>query len=605
MTLERTAIIRAAIGLAQGFALYLLYQAFESRLWPATDPVVFAPLLTAGIFVPLIAVSGLCNMRMRTLAIWVAAAAALCAGLAIYDIFRDPNPAQGAFLYGSPRLIPTTQLWTALAAGLFILHSLIASGETDRKFVAGYPRYFDVSWKHGVQYVLTVFFVAVFWGLLWLGAEMFRLIKLEWLADLIKHRWFWIPVTTLAITSALHVTDVRAGLVRGARTLKLTLLSWLLPVMTAIAVVFVLSLPFTGLEPLWNTRRATFILLTSAAVLVFLINAAYQDGQPEASVAPVLRYSRLVAAAVLIPLVALAGYGLLLRIQQYGWTPRRITALACFVVLACYALGYVAAGAMSGTALRQLQITNVATAYVILAVLLAIFSPIADPARISVADQVSRLEAGRTPPDKFDYRFLRFGTGRYGRDALQELAARTAGPQGTVIAQRAGDALRSQGPYAGPPQPPSSAESRAASITVLQPAGQSVPEDFLKQDWATLPNRFALPRCLQTSMKNAKCFAILADLDGDNQPEILLFSQPAGQAAAFKRGDDGWTYLGSLQNYFCRGVMDALRAGEFTIVPPRFHEIEVAGNRLRVGYNCTPVIMPPVKAGPKPQRGGN
>src|SRR5262249_45040844 len=161
-----------------------------------------------------------------------------------------------------------------------------------------------------------------------------------------------------------------------------------------------LALPFTGLEPLWNTRRAASILLLSAAALVFLINAAYQDGLPEPTVTTAMRYSRLVASVVLIPFVALAVYGLYLRVQQYGWTSQRITSAAGIAVLICHAIGYGIAVATSGSALRGLQVTNLVTAYVILAVLLALFTPIADPARISVTDQVGRLESGRTPPDK-------------------------------------------------------------------------------------------------------------------------------------------------------------------------------------------------------------
>jgi hypothetical protein len=587
MTLQHTAIARAFIGLAQGFALYLLYQAFDAKVWPATDRLVFLALLAVAVFVPLIAVSGLGNLRQHTLAIWVVTATALCAGLGAYDAFRvSGGPSDVWYTSASP-------FWLALASALFILHSLIVAGEADQKFVASYPRYFDVSWKHGVQCVLALIFAAVFWGLLWLGAELFRLIRLEFLAELIKHQWFWIPVTTLAIASALHVTDVRAGLVRGARTLKLALLSWLLPMMTAIAIVFVLALSFTGLEPLWSTRRATSLLLTAAAALVFLINAAYQDGQPETPVATVLRYSRMAAAIVLAPLVVLAGYGLMLRIQQYGWTPQRITALACFTVLFCYALGYVIAVAMSGTVLRQLQITNIATAYVILAVLLSIHSPIADPARISVADQINRLENGRTPPETFDYKFLRFNAGRYGMAALQELAGRSAGKDAGIIAQRAKQTLALQNAYQGPAQPPSTASSRAGNITVVQPVGQSLPDDFLRQDWSVTPQPFLMPRCLTTNAPNAKCEAILVDLDNDGKSEVLLFSLPAGAGVAFKRTDQGWAYLGGILNVYCKGVREALRAGEFSIVPSLLQEIEAGGTRLRVGNGCAPPAAPP------------
>src|SRR5262245_40415863 len=313
MTLQSTALARVTIGLMQGIALYLLQQAFEAKTWPATDGLIFAPLLVVAIFVPTVVVAGLGNIRPRTLAAWAAVATVVCAGLAIYNIFRDPTGGSAI-----QRVAPTAVLWLCLATGLFIAHSLIASGDADRKFIASYSRHFDVSWKQGVQLALAVCFVALFWAMLWLGAELFRLIKIEFLADLIRRRWFWIPVTTLAFTYALHITDMRADLVRGTRTLSLSLLSWLLPVMTLITVAFLLALPFTGLEPLWSTRRATVILLAAAAALVFLINDAYQDGEVENAVAAIVRYSGSLAALALAPVVALAAYGLALRVGQYG-----------------------------------------------------------------------------------------------------------------------------------------------------------------------------------------------------------------------------------------------------------------------------------------------
>jgi hypothetical protein len=147
--------------------------------------------------------------------------------------------------------------------------------------------------------------------------------------------------------------------------------------MVLIAGGFLATLLFTGLEPLWSTRRATALLLTAAA-LVFLVNAAYQDGHSEHPVR-VLRYAGSLAAILLLPLVGIAGYGLALRVGQYGWTPERIIALACAVVAACYTFGYGLSVLASRPWLKWLEVTNVFTAFVILAVILALFSPIADP----------------------------------------------------------------------------------------------------------------------------------------------------------------------------------------------------------------------------------
>ena len=589
-TLQSTAVIRALIGLVQGAALFLLYDAITLKLWPATNGELFAPLLVVALFVPMIVVAALDNMRTRTLAIWAITATVVCAGLAFYDIFRSPLEAYG----GGLRPVPSPQFFIALAAGLFISHSLIAAGEAEHRWVASYPRYFDMSWKQGVQLVLAILFVGVFWGLLWLGAELFRLIKIETLSELIAKPWFAIPVTTLAITCALHVTDVRAGLVSGARTLKLTLLSWLLPMMAAFAVAFVLALPFTSIEPLWSTRRATSILLTAIAALVFLINAAYQDGRPETPVAAVLRVSRVVAALVIVPLVVLAAYGLSLRVRQYGWTPERITAAACVVVAACYAIGYAVVTLLSRGSLRGLEAVNVTTAFVIIGVLLALFSPVADPIRISVNDQVSRLEAGRLPSDQFDFGFLRFKAGRYGLAALDRLKSRQDGADAAQIAQKATEALALQRPVPGRPSAPVTAQKRSANIAVIYPRDQQIlPEAFLQKDWSTTTSPWLLPQCL---LHDVKCEAMLLDLDGDGAAEILLLPAQPGISAAFKMQSDGsWALLGQLQGWQCVGVREALREGKFEMVTPPLREIEVNGNRIRLSAGgCVPAGNPAI-----------
>ena len=279
----------------------------------------------------------------------------------------------------------------SLAGRLFIPNALIAAGDADRRDIANYPSYFDASWKHGLQLVLAAGIVGVFWLRSWLGAELFRLIQIEYPAELIKRPWFWIPVTTLVVTYALHATDVRVGMTRGARTLALTLLSWLLPLMAAMALAFLGALPFTGLEPLWNTRRATALLLTATAALVFLINEAYQDGRTE-TITPVLRY-----------------------VHRGGWShpgaagdARRLRPGAAGGAVRLDAATYHHSGMHRGRELLRGRLcacrravrqgaqldrtTNVAAALVVLATLLALATPTADPARLSVADQVARLE---------------------------------------------------------------------------------------------------------------------------------------------------------------------------------------------------------------------
>lgn len=579
------ALARLGVGLVQGAALAVLYQALEQKLWPATNGLVFAPLLAVAIFIPILIVSGLGNLRARVLIVWAVTATIVCAALAFYDIARDPISSFGPDR--TPRIIPTATMWFAVVVTAFIAHTMTIAGEADHRSIATYPTHFDIAWKHAVQFALAACFVGIVWGLLFLGAELFRIIHIDFFDILIRKPMFSIPATALALCCAIHITDVRANIVQGTRTLLLTLMSWLLPLMVLIGGGFIIALPFTGLEPLWGTRYATSILLTAAATLIVLINAVHQDGQAQDRTATVLRYAKIVAAIILLPLTALAAYAVHLRIAQYGWTPERIIAVACVVVAACYAAGYVFSIARTGTAMRTIESTNYVAALVVVCVLLALHSPILDPARISVADQIHRLHTGKVTPEGFDYAFLRFRAGRFGTAALEELAAQAQGQQKSSISERASQALQADRPYQvvrSLPKP--TPEMRARNITVIHPSNATLPEAFVRADWPSVQPQYLLPRCL---VEDALCDAMLTDLDGDGQPEILLFSTPSGSAGAFKgRGGDEWLFLGNLTNAHCPGVREALRAGRFETEAPPLKDLAVAGERLRVTTACAP-----------------
>src|SRR6185312_383555 len=115
--------------------------------------------------------------------------------------------------------------------------------------------------------------------------------------------------------------------------------------------------------------------------------------------------------------------GLKLRVDQYGWSPSRVESAAVILAVACHAFGYLLAVVRSRTALSQLPATNVASAFIIVLMLLCLLSPIADPARLSVASQLHRLMSGEVSPRGFDFTFLAKNAGRYGRDALETLKA--------------------------------------------------------------------------------------------------------------------------------------------------------------------------------------
>lgn len=551
-------IARLAIGLVQGLALWLLTGQDDAL----QDPRLAAGLLIAGL-TPIALLGGLGVMRGKVLAPWIGAVALVAGGLGAY---------QATWSVDDGVLVMTA---AGLAVGCFIAHVLILAGDQERKRVASYERYFDLAWTEAVRLALAVAFVGALWAILGLGAGLFKLIGIDAVAELIASPWFAFPASCVVFALAIHLTELRATLVKGARTLALTLLAWLLPLMTLVVAGFLATLPFTGLAPLWGTGSAARILLAAAGGLIILINAAYQAGERDDFPPKALKWAALAASAALLPLVAIAGYGVLARIGQYSLTPERVLSGACVIVGGAYALGYLFAAVSRGGWMRRLEGTNVAVAWLVLALLLALLSPLADPRRLSVDDQVGRLTAGKITPQAFDYQFLRFQSGRYGERALARLASGTAGK---AAAQLAKSEQARKGRYAAPePTQQQKADMIAAA------GGGALPDGFLTQSWVEGERPFAGCR------EPGDCAALVRDLDGDGVPEVAILGGLG--RPVYRREGERWARVGSLVGDPCGEEIAAAREGRVALeVPKPWADVVMGRARLRFmpDAHCAP-----------------
>lgn len=551
---RRTALARLIVGFAQGLALYWLFRSAggasdgANETWPYTQPFAFGPLLLVAAYLPIVVLAGIGRLRLRTLLIWTGVLALTLTGLALHDIARQAAERDDLTL--------TPGLFVFAAAALFIGHHLIVPADRQKRLIADYDGYFDAAWMAGVQLALSICFTGAFWLLLFLGSALFKVIGLSFLGDLISESWFAFPVTGLVFATAVQLTDVRDGLIRGVRTVALMLLSWLLLVLTVLVAGFLAALPFTGLGGLWKTGSATALVLSAAGALIILINTAYQDGREDNLPPAVLRIAVRVASVLLTPLILIAVWGLMLRIGQHGLTPDRIIASACALVGAVYAAGY-GLGALvpfvrrGSPWMKALEPTNIAAAVLSVAVILALFSPLADPARMSVRDQMARLESGKVAPAEFDYAFLRFESGKIGEQALDRLARSS----NAEIARRARDAKVSKNAY--DLRDPSSGSLFAPLVQTL-PGQSALPAGFLS------PLAEVDPRRSCTAI--GQCLASVTDMDDDGTTEVLLVQQYVINLFAVD-GRGGYRVVGVYPMTECPGARavdarDLLRQGK-------------------------------------------
>ena len=572
---------RLAVGLVQGLLLYWLYAASRDVAWPATAPYLMVPLLTVLLILPVLLISALGHLAPRQAAVWLLAALAVLLAFSLHDVWRGANSYPLLSNWSNrPVYSPSALLVFFGCVFFFIAHALVLAGAQDGKRIASYNTYFETAWKLAIQLLFSAFFVGALFLVLYLGANLFMLIKLRFLRELLDESWFNVPVACTAFSCAMHVTDVRPSIVRGIRTLLLVLMSWILPVAVVLVTGFLCTLPFTGLEALWETRHATSDLLVTAAVLLVLINAAFQNG--EAIVALPLRVGARTAAILVLPVVMVGIYALGLRVVQYGWSSDRVVAAAFLLVASSYAIGYLWAAYQYDTWLRPVAVVNVFTSFLMLAVLLALFTPLADPARIGVQSQMARLAKGKTTAARFDFHYLRAEGGRYGQAALEELKQAT-GPDASLLQRGATAALAVDVKDRQQASQRSTAPASVLNNVTVWPAGAQLPASFLAQKWEATPDS-RKPDCL--SSKEGKCDAFILDLGGDGQQQVLLLDKPnnIGNGRLFALGADGnWSVAAFMgfQDTACKPMMEKLRKGEFTVAEPPYKDLNIGGRRVK------------------------
>ena len=307
-------------------------------------------------------------------------------------------------------------------------------------------------------------------------AALFNLIGIDLLRDLIDQGWFMIPLVCAAFGGAVGLLRDRDQVLGTLQKVARAVLSVLAPVLAIGLALFVLALPFTGLQPLWDQTKATTpILLACILGAILLANAVVGNDQGEEARSPALRYAGVALASVMAPLALVAALSTGRRVAQYGFTPGRLWACVFVFAAAAFALAYLYALVRGRAgwpeALRRANV-RLAAGLGLLALFLAL--PIVSFGAISARDQLARLEGGKVAPDRFDWAAMRFDFGPSGRKALEKLAA-AADP---VVRQRAREALRTSTRWAiaQPPPPPVAGGSSPALRLRIEGAAAVPPE---------------------------------------------------------------------------------------------------------------------------------
>ena len=262
--------------------------------------------------------------------------------------------------------------------------------------------------------------IVVFWGLLVTASLLFDLVGLESVPFLIFNPITAVPLSSLTIAISISVAIKHPGIDSLGRWL-LSVLSWLLPFFSVLSVLFLVCLPFSGLQTLWSTGQTSTLMILLQFGTIILANAAWLDGTKTPFTSKYVSIPVQISILCLPVYTALSIYSVSLRIMQYGLTVDRVQAMFLVVITGIWGIGYSLALVLRKWP-RAIGSVNV-TAIIILAVITsAMNSPLLDPFRLASSNQLSRLQSGKISPEDFDYIYTRFNLGRYGYQVLSQLS---------------------------------------------------------------------------------------------------------------------------------------------------------------------------------------
>lgn len=553
------------IGLLQGALCYLLmtYLVPHNDDWlfygmPATIAITSALLLTVVSF------------KQRALWYWMALIFVVVLAMSVWLKWQvedsDKWRQHEVFMFYGWRL-----LLMAMLALPWIQYSLHVSREQAR-----YPHFYRQLWLNALTLLIVFVANGLFWLVLLLWSEMFKLVGIPFFSTLFFDTdWFGYVAFGLITALAVVLARTQSRLVTAVQKLLTFIATGLLPLVALLALMFILTLPFTGLEAI-SQRVSAAGLMSTLTLLLLLLMAIVREPQKEALPYPgALRYLIKCALAVTPIYTLIAGWALWVRIQQYGWTPERLYGVLVVVVLLVWSFGYLASILRRGRNPLELQGPVIlGVSLLALGLLVLLSSPVIDAWRISVNSHMGLYHSGKIKPDQVSLYMLDH-SGKPGRAALEALQKDVAFNQDSKrrrdlnsLLQGSRDAVKEL------------TATQLVSKVVIAP-GSEKPDDAF---WTFVKAQgYRITSCAE---QNA-CVLVSQDLNADGHPEQVLYAFGDGESLVFGMQKNKWDLLAvaMLPEGFNKDkLLQAVANQQLGSAPRIWRDITIDGKRLPMTY---------------------
>lgn len=582
---QRMRLWLALLGAAAGTSFWLL-------LWVLPDmgatpkSLIFPVAFASAFFMPMLLMTGIIGIRRALL--HSAGMAILSSTLLFWSSLRfsefDP------FMESAHPVI-----------AFFLLINLpvpfVLAFETTSQKWNDYNALFDHAWGMTVRMAAAGSFVGVFWIVLLLSDQLLSLVGFTYLGQLVGNFWFSLPLTGLVGGIALAVLNELSLIVSTLRRLALNLLRLLLPPVCVVIALFLALVPFQGLEKVFGSFSAAGTMLAMAFGAITLITSAIDGSDDHASKSKVMTISARVMGLLLPVITGIAVFAILLRVNQYGWTPARLSGALVSIVLLSYSAVYALSALSKDKWRNRIRQSNVWMALGVISLSALWLSPILDAERISASSHFDRFISGRLSVDDLDVWRLGDDWGKAGSIALGRLELLEDHKEQTALNDKLARYKAGQNLWEYQDSAQSLAQIKQSKelgvILPVRPVGQLIPEGMLGGLPLHVLKEIRTSCSEPLSNGESGCVLALGELAGDDQkPEgvvlwrgfsgretrIAVLSSPKGQSYQYT------AYLNPLgadmREHHPEDIITSVLNGGFKFAPAHITAFEVDGMQI-------------------------
>ncbi len=297
-----------------------------------------------------------------------------------------------------------------------------------------YSDLFENAWNNHFFLIFSGLLTAGFLLVLGLGTSLFDSIGIK-VSNIIWSKEITPVIVATLVGAGIGISREYGSLIFKIRSVFFAIFRVMAYLAASIVILFTASLPFS-VNTLFDNRNTSFILLSVVAISILLLNTLVDTSKDkDAEKLPVWKNRIFSAQIILLPFLSLLSvYAISLRILQYGLMPKRVIAITIAVLLSIYSLAYLyQLIKRKGHWTNGLAKINPPLAGLWVAMLIALSSPLIDPVRLSVNNQVERLQTSKVTPDQFDFYALKYRLGKRGEVAIKDMRSWKDHPQFALI----------------------------------------------------------------------------------------------------------------------------------------------------------------------------